>query len=635
MRFAASQVLWLLLTLLPALGVFLVWTWRQKQKLIAQFVQSRLLANLTIGVSQTRQKLRLLLVFLAVGFVLMALARPQWGFDWQEVHQRGLDIIVAIDTSRSMLASDAKPNRLEAAKRAAFDLIKFAKSDRLGLVAFAGGAFLQCPLTIDETAFRQSIDSLNVGIIPQGGTALGEAIQTARDAFEKGGDNHKVLVLFTDGEDHESGAVAVAEKAAAAGLKIFTIGVGTGDGELIRLADASGQGSFLKDENGNVVKSRLNETLLQQIATAANGFYLPLRGARPVETLYERGLAPLPKSDSSTKLVRMYHERFYWPLSMAIGLLILEMFLPHRRRVRRTAAIATAANPDLRKAVAGLVFLLLPLSLALGASPGSAFRDYEEGRYQDAFSKYEKLAQKNTNDARLYFNAGDAAYRSKKFDQAQKYFTQGVLSPDLPLQEQSFYNLANTLFQMGDPETDLEKKQKTWEQSVQNYANALKLDSRDGDARNNLEFVKGKLEELKKQKEQQQQQDKGKQPPQPKNQKDDPQKQNQKDKPQNKTPEEKDPEGNQKGKSQDENKPDSNDSQAKNDKPPGKSQGSEPDGKPDDQRSPEPAEATVAGGEMTREQAQQFLEAQKQNEKALIFAPAKKNRPPGKFFKDW
>ena len=151
--------------------------------------------------------------------MLAALAGPRWGFTWEEARQRGLDIVVAMDTSRSMLARDVAPNRLEKAKLAAFDLMRQAKEDRLGLVAFAGAAFLQCPLTLDDEAFRQSLEALNVGVIPQGGTALSEAIRTALGAFSKGNNNHKALVLFTDGEDHDEDAetMAAAQQAADAG----------------------------------------------------------------------------------------------------------------------------------------------------------------------------------------------------------------------------------------------------------------------------------------------------------------------------------------------------------------------------------------------------------------------------------
>lgn len=502
MRFAQPQLLWFLAIFLPALGFFLVWAWRKKQSLITQFVQSRLLANLTVGVSHARQKLRLVLLFLAVAFALLAFARPQWGFDEEEVLVQGLDIIVAIDTSKSMLAEDLSPNRLTRAKLAAYDLMKLAKLDRLGLIAFAGTAFLQTPLTLDEEAFRQSVEALDTGIIPQGGSAVAEAIETALMAFEKS-DNHKVLVLFTDGEDHDSGAIAAAEKAEKAGLKIFTIGVGTPGGELLRVKDEQGKVVYLKDDQGNAIQSRLNETLLQEIATKANGFYLPLVGTNPMEALYKKGLAHLPKSESTAKLVK-YREQFRWPLGLTILLLIAELFLPQRKGVRRTETIVAENNQELKKVVAAFFVLLIPL--VLFGSPSSALKNYKAGKFQESLAEYQELLQKKTNDFRLYYNAGDAAYRVGEYEQAQKHFNQALLSPDLPLQERAYYNLGNTLFQIGESNGEPQEKQKAWETAIKSYENALKLDSQDADAKHNLEFVKKKLEELKQQQQQKQDQ---------------------------------------------------------------------------------------------------------------------------------
>src|SRR3989441_23342 len=237
MTFANPHLLWFLLVIPPALFAFLWWAWRTRQKLLTQFIQARLLPALTVGISTTRQKIRLGCLLLAVVCLIIAMARPQLGFDWEEVKQRGLDIVVAIDTSKSMLAEDIAPNRLGRAKFAALDLMQQARSDRLGLVAFAGSAFLQCPLTVDDSAFRQSVEALDVNTIPQGGTAIAEAIETAMTAFKEG-DNYKTLVLITDGEDHDSGALEAAKKAAESGLQIFTVGIGSAEGELLRLKDA-------------------------------------------------------------------------------------------------------------------------------------------------------------------------------------------------------------------------------------------------------------------------------------------------------------------------------------------------------------------------------------------------------------
>jgi len=330
MRFEHPNLLWLLLVIPPALAAFFWWSERVKKKLLTQFVESRLLAQLTTGLSPQRRKWKYILLIAAAALLVIAIARPQRGFDLEEVQQNGLDIVVAVDTSKSMLATDIAPNRLARAKLAALELMQTAKADRLGLVAFAGDAFLECPLTIDDTAFQQSVQALDVNTIPQGGTAIAAAINTALGTFKEKS-NHRALVLFTDGEDNDEGALEAAQNAAKEGLKIFTIGIGSADGTLVTIADANGNSDYIRDEKGQVVKSHLNEQLLQQIASASGGFYLPLRGADTINTLYERGLAPLPKSESKEKIVRRYHEQFQWPLAAAMLLLIAEFLLPERK----------------------------------------------------------------------------------------------------------------------------------------------------------------------------------------------------------------------------------------------------------------------------------------------------------------
>lgn len=516
MTFANPHLLWLLLVIPPALWAFFWWSGRARQRLLTQFIQARLLPVLTVGISANRQRIRLGCLLLAVICLILALARPQWGFHWEEVKQRGLDIVVAIDTSKSMLAGDIAPNRLARAKLAALDLMKRARADRLGLVAFAGGAFLQCPLTIDDSAFSQSVEALDVNIIPQGGTALAEAIETALTAFKEG-DNYKILVLLTDGEDHDSGAAAAAEKAAQEGLRIFTVGIGTADGELLRVKDAQGNTDYVRDGEGNVVKSHLNERLLQQIASATEGgFYLPLRGAKAIDTLYDEGLAKLPKSQHQEKLVRRYHERYHWPLAAAIVLLLVEMLFPERKRerpARRANAKAAAGQPATSQQrspapglapaaslVAGgwLASLLLCPNPAL-ASPSSALREYKAGKYEASLKEYERLLQKKSEDPRLHFNAGAAAYRNRQFDEAAKRFNATLSSQDLKLQGLAYYNEGNALFHLGEQNPDPKQRKAAWEKALQDYQSSLKLNPEDPDAKHNYEFVKQKLEELKQQ----------------------------------------------------------------------------------------------------------------------------------------
>ncbi len=335
LRFEHPKILWFLPAALALLVWFLRWAWRKRRELIHVFVKSRLLAALTVGVSHQRQLAKMSLIVLAVAFLIIALARPQYGFHWEETRQKGLDIIVAIDVSKSMLANDIAPNRLERSRLAALDLMALAQRDRLGLVAFAGTAFLQCPLTLDDEAFRQNLNALHPDIIPQGGTALQEALETARKAFDTNTDNYRAIILISDGEDHEEGALKAAEAAAAQNCHIFTVGVGTTDGELLKIAGAQGRTNYLKDDQGNAIKSRLNEPLLRQIASAGQGFYIHLRDAKSLKTLYQSGLAPLPKSELSSRLSRQYHERFQWPLTLAILCLLTELFIRDQKRVAR------------------------------------------------------------------------------------------------------------------------------------------------------------------------------------------------------------------------------------------------------------------------------------------------------------
>jgi len=666
MHFAHPPVLWLLAATLALLITFLWWAWRKKEELIARFIQTRLLPQLTVNVSKQRDQVRRVLVTGAVACAFLALARPRWGFEWEEAKQRGLDVVVAIDTSRSMLARDVRPDRLTRAKLAALDLLKPTRTDRLGLVAFAGTAFLQCPLTLDDEAFRQSVEALDVGIIPQGGTALTGAIETALTAFKTEGDNFKTLVLITDGEDHDSGALETAERAAKAGLKIFTIGVGTPGGEVLQGTDEKGATVNIKDTEGNVVKSRLNEPLLQQIASATGGFYLPLRATRVIETLYEKGLAPLPKSDLASKLVRQFYERYDWPLALAIVLLLAELFLAQRRAPRR----APAVSPSARKPTAALACLALLAVLRLDASPASAARLYQQGRYPEALREYERLLEEDrdgkaradtkqalkkieqgkdaeagellgrvleekaeTGDPRLHFNAGAAAYKAGEFEDSIPHFARATTQTDLALQQRAFYNLGNALYRLGESKSDPGEKMRHWEMAEQSYGTAAGLDEKDQDARHNREFVKKKIEELKKQQQQQQQQQgQNKDQDQKKNQDQKDQKEKsdqdqQSPQPQGQKPEDKQ-EQNQPQSDQGQQAPKDEPQKAKQDQQAG---GGKEEPKPADATQPEPARP----GQMTLEQAERLLDAQKGEERALIFLPPQQTNRAQRTFKDW
>lgn len=506
MHWEHANLLWLLLVIPPALALFFWWRERSRQKLLAQFIEARLLSTLTVGISPQRRKIRFTLLVLASVFLIAALARPQHGFELEEIEQSGLDLVIAIDTSKSMLAQDIAPNRLARAKLAALELMQDAKFDRLGLVAFAGQAFLECPLTIDNTAFEESVQALDVNSISEGGTGLANAINAAASAFKENG-RYKTLVLITDGEDNvnESAALDAAKNAAKDGLKIFTIGVGTTEGDLIRITDASGNSDYVRDPQGNVVKTHLDENVLRQIAGAAGGFYLPLRGGDTMDNLYNRGLAELPKTEGAGRMVRRYHEWFQLPLGIAIVLLLVEMFLPERARTKgNTPADMNATksneapliiNSPSVTTIALIACFLLPL--AAHGTPASALGDYNAGHYINALTEYSRLAEIQTNDFRLVFNAGDAAYRGTNFDLAQTLFLQVTLSPDVNLQQKAYYNLGNTQFQQAKQAQDLDGLQSGLEIAAQSYAHAVDLNTNDTDAAFNLNFTKDAVERIK------------------------------------------------------------------------------------------------------------------------------------------
>jgi Ca-activated chloride channel family protein len=303
-------------------------------------------------------------------------------------------------------------------------------------------------------------------------------------------------------------ALAAAKEAAKAGLKIFTVGIGTAEGTLLRVKDASGNSDYIRDPAGNVVKSHLDQALLDEIARAAGGFYLPLR-PNTMDALYEKGIAPLPETESQERLVRRYHEQFHWPLLAAIGLLLAEMFLPERKR-ERTAINNDRPHPgplpqEREKhlplsGVTGAIVVLAWLGLVeqTSASPASALRDYHAGNYTNALEEFERLAEVRTNDLRLAFNAGAAAYRATNYDAALRDFQLAAVSPDLKLQQQAYYNLGNTLYRQGEqkfePDTEgLEAMEQTWQLAVKNYEHAAELNTNDVDAAWNLAFVKRQL----------------------------------------------------------------------------------------------------------------------------------------------
>ncbi len=488
---------------------------RRRKNELQRFAAPHLLGKLCANVSSRRRIIKKVLILAAIACCFVALARPQYGFKWIDVKRKGIDILFAVDTSKSMLAEDVSPNRLKRAKFAIMDFVGQLEGDRVGLMPFAGSAFLMCPMTIDYSAFESSLEAVNATIIPRGGTDLAAAITEAESILSNEA-NHKILVLITDGENLEGDALKAAETAAEKGMTIYTVGVGTSEGELIPL-NRNGRAGFVKDESGKFITSQLDETALTKIAEASNGLYVPLGvSGEGLQTIYQEKLSLIPKEDLAEKRHKVALERFVWPLGGAIVLLMFEFMVGGRKSSRslRIPFIKTAGRRKKEKTAVASLLLFFLFYAGINEAQASKGEDaYGEGDYITASEFYDEQLQNAPDDARLHYNYGTAAYKNNMYEDAAKAFTDALKSDDLGLQEEAYYNRGNALFQRGNEtlQTDPKHTIDMWEQAVASFDGALQLNSMNDDAGFNLQIVKKKLEELKKQQEQQEQQEKDQQ----------------------------------------------------------------------------------------------------------------------------
>jgi Ca-activated chloride channel family protein len=522
-----------------------VWAWRRydarQRAALATFASSHLHAQLTASFSAAKRHWKRGLLLAAVGCLFLALARPQAGFRWEEVKRRGIEVVFAVDTSRSMLTPDVKPDRLTRAKLAVDDFVSHLNGDGVGLIAFAGNAFLQCPITLDYDAFHESLEALDTTIIPRGGTDIASAIREAQAALQNRPAKDKILILLTDGEDLEGSALATANAAAKDGLKICTVGVGTANGDLIPIPAEQG-GGFVKDDSGQFVKSHLGEAGLKSIAEATGGLYAPLGvQGQGLDTIYQQALAPLAKHELASRRQRVYTERFQWPLTGSLALLLASMLVGTRRRSPRKnqvpASVTGTVRPHLMAQPAAAMLgamLCLPFNQAQ-ASTATAEKAYQKGDFATAQREYAAAAQRDPKKPDLQFNVGTAAYKAGQFPQAAEAFQKsldGKPSADpkrLAAQEDAYYDLGNTLYRSGQKTEPSNAQQtiQTWEQAVKTYGAALQLRPNDTDAKYNRDLVQRKLDQLKKQQEQQQKQQQQSQQNQKQDQKQDQKNKNQ------------------------------------------------------------------------------------------------------------
>ncbi|OQZ02772.1 MAG: hypothetical protein B6D34_10430 [Candidatus Brocadia sp. UTAMX1] len=322
-----------LLAVIPVLSLGYFLAFKKKIRDLNTFASLELLQKTGLTIHKKKLWFKAVFIILGIFFLVMALIEPRWGYHWEDVEKKGIDIVIAVDTSRSMLADDVKPNRLEMAKREIEDLLRVLKGDRIGLVVFAGSAFPYCPLTSDYGAFRLFLQDVNTNLVPLGGTALAEAIKKGIASFETNSKNHKVIILITDGENHEDDPLQAAAVAKKEGIVIYTVGVGKKDGSYIKIKDESGQDRLLKDRQGQVVKSKLDEITLNKIALETGGLYTPAYGTRwGLEKIYNDSIAKIEGAAYKTQRVKRYVNRYQIPLFIAMIFITVESFLLDRKR---------------------------------------------------------------------------------------------------------------------------------------------------------------------------------------------------------------------------------------------------------------------------------------------------------------
>ncbi|MBP7460942.1 MAG: VWA domain-containing protein [Candidatus Delongbacteria bacterium] len=334
-RFLYPHLLYALL-IIPLLIILYSRLVNLKKKVLRRFAHDEILNKITPYLSFKRQYLKFSLILLSILFMILAVARPQFGTRMEVVKRKGIDLIIALDISSSMLAEDISPNRLIRAKMEIDQIIDQLKGDRIGLVIFSGVSFVQCPLTLDYSAAKMMLDIIHPDLIQSPGTNIGDAIQMAQKSFGQDDQKSKVLLLISDGEDHQGEIKKTAEEASANGIRIFTVGIGSPEGVPIPQFDASGNRiGYKKDRTGTIIVSKLDESILEQIALLTNGkYYQATPSNSEIHKIFEE-IDKMDKKEFDARKFSQYEERYYIPLAFSLLFLIAESIIPDRKRKKQ------------------------------------------------------------------------------------------------------------------------------------------------------------------------------------------------------------------------------------------------------------------------------------------------------------
>lgn len=488
MRFAEPHVLWALAGV-PLLAALLALSVARRRRALLALAEARLLPDLVTSVRTEWRVARAILACGGVVFLVLALARPQWGMSLDPVMRRGVDVVLAFDVSTSMLAEDVAPSRLAAARSAAARLLDELSGDRVAVVAFAGSAARLCPLTLDHAAAKLFIDALSPDLLSEPGTSMATGLEEVMAVFPDEQRRFKTAVLFGDGEDQTGETDAAVRKAAEAGVVVHTVGVGTRAGGPIPLRDARGQvQGYKEDSAGRVVTTRLQEEALGLVAESTGGLYFPATpGGGEIDKIAER-IGEMDQREMKQRLLARYEERFQIPLALALLCFGAELLLPERRRLRAAA-----------RALGRAAVIAIAAALAAGAPhAASASRlmqegneAYAAGNYDEALKLYTQAQAEAPDAAEVQLSIGNVLFKKGDFQGAREAYARAKRARDRALAESAHYNAGTASLAAGKPGEALEE-----------FVDALKLDPEDHEARRNLELA---LRQLQQQQQQQQQ----------------------------------------------------------------------------------------------------------------------------------
>ena len=501
MIFQSPAFLWLLILPVALATLSGVLAKRDRNRLAA-LVDFRLLDRLTASVSRQRRTAKHLLLLTALTLGILGLARPTWGERVTSIQTSGRDILIAIDVSRSMLANDIAPSRLLRAKMAAEDLISLLPGDRVGLLAFAGSAFLQAPITSDHSAVKTCIQELDTEIIPLGGTNVTAAVQEAKRAFKQAEGSLHALVIISDGEDLENDVIQTLKKDGE-GIRVFTLGIGTPEGTILSVPSPNGGVEYVRGPDGQIVKSALDEAKMKAIAEATGGFYQRLRSGPPeMRRVAEEGIARMEETMGQTHEQRQAVDRFEWFVSPALALLLLSTLLSERRKETSTAMTRSpsgSSSPAKRVAAAVTLVIASTIAPTAHAATNSGLDAYQKGDYDEAKRLFDADREAHPDSPEHAYNAGTSAYQKGSFAEAVDLFGRALQSENPAFRSRASYNIGNSLVKLATANRRSADRP-ALENAIAQYEEALNLDPDLSQARENAEKVREFLKKLDEQK---------------------------------------------------------------------------------------------------------------------------------------